>query len=182
MINKENSKIIKSRRTTYPRDFNGDRIKNSVVKEILENANYAPSHRMTQPWFFKIFCDEKKNNLAKAIVNINPNASESFKKKIFENFEKTSHVICVCMKRHEKIVPEWEEIAATAMSVQNIWLSIVNSKIGGYWSTPKYAENLNKFLNIKTNERCLGFFYLGIVNSFNLRNVSRNNIGEKTTW
>ena len=182
MINKLNSNIIQSRRSTYPRDFNGNRIKDSVIKEILENANHAPSHRMTQPWFFKIFCDHKKTSLANAIINTNPHSSESFKKKLFENFEQTSHLICICMKRHKTIVPEWEEIAATSMSVQNIWLSIVNSNIGGYWSTPKYAENLNEFLKLSANERCLGFFYLGIVNSFCIRNISRNNVSDKTTW
>jgi len=180
MINKINSEILRSRRTTYPRYFNGDRIKDSVVTEILENANYAPSHRMTQPWFFKIFCDDNKKNLAKAIVNVKSNTS--FEKKIYENFEKTSHIICVCMKRHEQIVPEWEEIAATAMSVQNIWLSIVNSSIGGYWSTPKYISNLDNFLKLEDNEKCLGFFYLGVVKSFEPRSVSRHSISKKIIW
>ena len=53
MIDKKISKIIKSRRTTYPRDFNGANIKKEVIEEILDNANQAPSHRMTQPWFLK---------------------------------------------------------------------------------------------------------------------------------
>ena len=86
------------------------------------------------------------------------------------------------MRRHEDIVPEWEEIAATSMSVQNIWISLVNSNIGGYWSTPKYIENLNTFLKLNNNERCLGFFYLGIVKSISPRNVIRDNIDLKTTW
>ena len=67
MIDKKISKIIKSRRTTYPRDFNGANIKKEVIEEILDNANQAPSHRMTQPWFFKIFTNERKNDLANAI-------------------------------------------------------------------------------------------------------------------
>ena len=182
MIDKAISKIIKSRRTTYPKDFNGARIKKEVIEAILENANQAPSHRMTQPWFFKIFTNGKKNDLANAIIKLSINSGDPFKKKLFENFEKTSHIIVICFKRHEGIVPEWEEIAATSMSVQNIWLSIVNSKIGGYWSTPKYLNNLNQYLKLKKNERCLGFFYLGLVDSFKVRNISRTNVGEKTSW
>tara|TARA_B100000963_G_scaffold180531_1_gene156870 strand:+ start:1105 stop:1656 length:552 start_codon:yes stop_codon:yes gene_type:complete len=182
MIDKKISKIIKARRTTYPRNFNGAKIKREVIEEILENANHAPSHRMTQPWFFKVFTDEKKNDLANAIIKLNSNYSDSFKKKMFEKFEKTSHIIVICLKRHEDVVPEWEEVAATSMSVQNIWLSIVNSKIGGYWSTPKYLNNLNKYLELKKNERCLGFFFLGLVDSFKIRNISRTNAREKTSW
>ena len=182
MIDPNVSNILKARRTTYPRYFNGDKIKTHVVREIIENANYAPSHRMTQPWFFKIYSEEKKISLAKEIINLKPDASESFKKKILENFNKSSHIICVCMKRHEKIVPEWEEIAATSMSVQNIWISLVNSNIGGYWSTPRYIKNLNTFLKLNNTERCLGLFYLGVVNSVLPRNIIRDNIDTKTTW
>lgn len=182
MIDTNISNILRSRRSTYPRDFNGVKIKDDIVKEILENANYAPSHKMTQPWFFKIYSEEKKKHLAREILNLNPDSSESFQKKLLENFNKSSHIICVCMKRHENIVPEWEEIAATSMSVQNIWISLVNSNIGGYWSTPKYIKNLSGFLNLNDHERCLGFFYLGCVNSISPRNIVRNNIDEKTTW
>lgn len=182
MIDQKISNILKARRSTYPRDFNGKKIQDNIIREILKNANYAPSHRMTQPWFFKVYSEEKKNSLAQAIINLSPNSSEDFKKKILGNFDKSSHIICICMKRHEKIVPEWEEIAATSMSVQNIWISLVNSNIGGYWSTPHYINNIYPFLNLNNNERCLGFFYLGQVDSINSRNVVRDSIDAKTTW
>ncbi len=65
------------------------------------------------------------------------------------------------MKRHEDKVPEWEEIAATAMAVQNLWISCVDSNLGGYWSSPKYSEDLYSFLGLESDERCLGYFYLG---------------------
>ena len=182
MIDPGISNIIRARRSTYPKDFNGEIIEDHVVKKILENANYAPTHRMTQPWLFKIFSEKKKKELAQKIVDLNPNSNDFFKKKIFENFDKSSHIICICMKRHKKIVPEWEEIAATSMSVQNMWISLVNSNIGGYWSTPKYIEGLNNFLKLKRDERCLGFFYLGIINSISPRNVTRESIDTKTTW
>ena len=87
------------------------------------------------------------------------------------------------MKRDTtKSIPEWEEIAATAMAVQNIWLSCVNSKIGGYWSTPKEINKLSNFLHLKSNERCLGLFYLGLYDSVSERVLNRKNIKEDTEW
>ena len=77
-----------------------------------------------------------------------------------------------------KIVPEWEEIAATSMAVQNIWLSCVNRNIGGYWSTPNYIKYLKDFLNLNDDERFLGFFYLGCYDTLDERNVPRNNYQE----
>ena len=47
------SKIIKTRRAVYPIQFNDGDIDKESINTILENANTAPTHRMTQPWFFK---------------------------------------------------------------------------------------------------------------------------------
>ena len=41
MINKEVSRIIKSRQSVYPIDFNGCEIEDDIVLQILENANHA---------------------------------------------------------------------------------------------------------------------------------------------
>ena len=83
------------------------------------------------------------------------------------------------MKKNNHLLPEWEEIAATAMAVQNIWISCVGSNIGGYWSTPKYITKLNSFLSLNEDEICLGFFYLGVYKSCVKRNIKRKNISEK---
>ena len=36
-------------------------IKNSFINILLENANHAPSHKLTQPWFFKVYKGESKD-------------------------------------------------------------------------------------------------------------------------
>jgi len=182
MINKKISSIIQSRKSIYPNEFNGEQIEENVIVQLLENANYAPSHKMTQPWRFKIFCgDSSKKKLLKEIVK-NSEVSVNKKNKLENNFNKSSHIICICLKKNNDLLPEWEEIAATAMAVQNIWISCVDSNIGGYWSTPKYISTLRKFLALDEDEICLGFFYLGIYSSKNLRQIKRDNISEKIQW
>ena len=86
------------------------------------------------------------------------------------------------MKKNSSILPEWEEIAATSMAVQNLWLSCSETKIGGYWSTPKYAEKIHSFLSLNKDEKCLGFFYLGKHKSIKNRIINRKNIKEKIQW
>jgi len=79
--------------------------------------------------------------------------------------EQVSHIVAVCMKRNE-VIPEWEEIASTAMAVQNMWLYLASSeKFGGYWSTPGYSmgADFRVFLNLDEHERCLGLFYVGTI-------------------
>ena len=173
-----NSKIIRSENLFF---LDNLMVLLFLVKlyEILENANHAPSHRMTQPWFFKVYSGNSKQIFVKKILNNKKiNFSEKAKEKLINNYKKTSHVICICMKK-TKIIPEWEEIAATSMAVQNIWLSCVNRNIGGYWSTPNYIKYLKDFLNLNDDERFLGFFYLGCYDTLDERNVPRNNYQEK---
>ena len=183
MINKEISKIIQKRRSIFPHQFNGQKINKEIVLQLLKNANTAPTHRLTQPWFFKVFSGNSKQKLADELIHSNTSSSELFKNKITTNFKLSSHIICVCMRRdHTESIPEWEEIASVAMSVQNIWLSCVDSQIGGYWSTPKGIEKLNNFLNLKTKERCLGLFYLGAYDSLKDRVLNRKNIEQDIQW
>ena len=41
------------------------------------------------------------------------------------------------------MVPEWEEIAAVSMAVQNMYLTCTANNIGCYWSSPKIVDHLN---------------------------------------
>ena len=184
MLDTQVSNIIKKRKSIYPKQFNGKQIPKKIVIELLENANTAPTHKMTQPWFFKVFSNKSKMQLANELIKIQKITSPEIKTKLYTKFELTSYIICICMRRSEGAeIPEWEEIAATAMAIQNIWISCVNSqKIGGYWSTPKAHEKLSKFLKLKDNERCLGLFYLGIYDSDNNKQKLRKNIQYETSW
>lgn len=184
MINQQISNLIKKRRSIFPNQFNGEEIEKQIIIELLKNANTAPSHKLTQPWFFKVFSKSSKIHLAQELIRQNKLLPQNPKEnKLLQKFQNSSHIICICMRRDKtKSIPEWEEIAATAMAVQNIWLSCVDSNIGGYWSTPKGIEKLNKFLNLKKNERCLGFFYIGIYESIKERKIPRKNIEQDTDW
>ena len=184
MIKKSISTIIRARKSVFPRDFNGQTIRKEDVLEILQNANTAPTHKLTQPWLFKVFSGESKIKLASEIIKSTlPELSELKKEQIHAKFKVSSHVICVCMRRDvNNSIPEWEEIAATAMAVQNIWLSCVDSNIGGYWSTPRDINHLHKFLKLSKNERCLGLFYLGLFDQARNRIIKRKDIQEDIDW
>ena len=106
-----------------------------------------------------------------------------FTKKILQKCEQSNCIIAIFMKRDPKeSVPEWEEIAATAMAVQNIWLTCVEYEIGCYWTTPKYIDKMNDFFMLKENERCLGFFYMGKYDHSELESKERESIYVKTEW
>jgi hypothetical protein len=42
--------VIKSRRTITPKNFNGKNLSSDELDLILEAANWAPTHKKTEPW------------------------------------------------------------------------------------------------------------------------------------
>ena len=162
------SEIIRNRRSVFPPQYSEGSVSEEFIKELLENANWAPSHRLTQPWRFKVVRGEAKDRLGTFLsdtytdITTNENFSPFKQKKIRNNCKSSSAIIAICMQRDVKErVPEWEEVAATAMAVQNMWLTCTAHAIGCYWSTPKLIEHMGDFFDFEEGERCLGFFYLG---------------------
>ena len=46
--------LIKRRRAVFPVQYNDQAIDKEILLKILEAANWAPTHRRTEPWRFKI--------------------------------------------------------------------------------------------------------------------------------
>lgn len=184
------NEIIRNRRSIFPPQYNDISVSDEFIKQLLENANCAPSHRLTQPWKFKVVRGESKDRLgvflADTYTDITSNDDFSpFKhKKIANNCKSASAIIVICMQRDPKErIPEWEEIAATAMAVQNMWLTCSANNIGCYWSTPKLMEYVGDFIDFEEDERCLGFFYIGNYDdTLEVNESKRTSIEDKVQW
>jgi len=79
-------------------------------------------------------------------------------------------------------VPEWEEIAATAMAVQNMWLVATSLEIGAYWSSPGYLKYFNELVPLADLETCVGLFYMGKYDGDLQTGVRNSDISEKVVW
>ena len=184
-MNKQFNTILHERRSVFPIQFNGEIVDDSIIKEILFNANTAPTHRLTQPWLYKIFSSSSKLDLANEVVKLKfgNEVPKNEKENIIKKFNLTSHVICICLDRSDKnLIPEWEEIAAVSMSVQNMWLTCTANNLGCYWSSPKIISKLDSFLKLEDNQRCLGLFYIGKYDELPKRSLKKKDINEKTEW
>lgn len=184
------SDLIKRRRAIFPKTYlPGKPIDQAILEQLLENANWAPTHRFTEPWRFQVFHSEESRralgNMLQAFYQEHtPAESFSAEKmaKTAENPLLSGAVIAIILHRDpEERVPEWEEIAAVAMAVQNMWLSCAAIGLGCYWSSPRAALESDAFFQLQPGERCLGLFYLGW---HNLPPIAgkRGPVTEKTTW
>lgn len=178
---------IQKRRAVFAAAYNGTPISKDKIEQILATANWAPTHKRTEPWRFHVFLGESLQKLSDYLsdyyVANTPETeySEVKHKKAGENPLKAGAVIAIVMKKHEGI-PEWEEIAAVAMAVQNMWLACTALGIGAYWATPKAALESHLFLELAEEERCLGFFYMGNSDMPLVEGTRKTGIAEKTVW
>jgi len=178
--------IIARRRAVFPAQYNDKPISRSEIEKILEAANWAPTHRKTEPWRFKVIMGDGKTRLGKFLsdkyLEITPSPKQIKVKKLRENPMRAAAMIAICMQRDlQERVPEWEEIAAVAMAVQNMWLCCTDLGIGAYWSSPSLIEHMDEFFDLKNGERCLGFFYMGNYD-VDLEPGDRQPYTDKVTW
>ncbi len=181
--------LIKTRRAVFPAQYDGTAVPKADLTKMLEAANWAPSHKKTEPWRFKVLQGNALVRLGEFLAEVYvqttlENKYSTFKEnKIRKNPTLAGAVIAICMQRDPKErVPEWEEIAATAMAVQNMWLMAHHLGLGSYWSSPKLIEYMDRFFDFEQGERCLGFFYIGYPSTQEPVEAKRNPITEKTTW
>lgn len=158
--------IIKSRRSIMPNQFDNSTIDEIKLNKILEAANFAPTHKKTEPWRFKVFKEDSKEKLGNFLADKYKSTTGSFSKfrfdKIKQKFTKSSIVIAICMQRDPKeSIPEWEELASVSMAVQNMWLMASSLGIGSYWSSPNLMNYFGDHISLVKGEKCLGFFYMG---------------------
>lgn len=184
----EVSTLLRKRRAIFPKSYTDQAISKEIILEILENANWAPTHRLTEPWRFKVFTGEGLEKLAlymgdffKKNTSADQFTQEKYEKSM-ENPRRSACVIAICLQPDaENRIPEWEELASVAMAVQNMWLTCTAYNIGSYWSSPRAALEANEFLGLKEGERCLGLFYMGYHNMPEVPG-KRTPIANKVEW
>lgn len=183
------SEIIKNRRATPPRFLSKNEVSKEIVKLLLENANWAPNHKETEPWRFKVFRGVAKQKLANEIYSFLIEKSESGEavnlqkaEKFRVNLERVPVAIVIILERDAaKRIPEWEEIAAVSMAVQNMWLTATEFGLGAFWSTPQFLSFANEILELKPKQKLLGFFYVGNI-AIDYPSPGRGDFAEKVEW
>ncbi|NQU51802.1 MAG: nitroreductase [Bacteroidetes bacterium] len=183
------SEIIKNRRATPPRFLGKKEIPKEIIQQLLENANWAPNHKNTEPWRFKVYTGESKQKLAEEVYSLLIEKIESGAKinpqkvdKLKNTLERVPVVIAIILERDAaQRIPEWEELAAVTIAVQNMWLTATAMELGAFWATPKFLPMLNDILELKPGQKSLGFFYVGEI-ALEYPSPGRGDVEAKVEW
>jgi nitroreductase len=189
----QTSALLRHRRSIKPVDLDPARpVERGLLTQLLENATWAPTHGLTEPWRFLVFQGEARARLADTMQEVyrqtTPAAEfrEDKLKKIGDNPRLAPVVIAAVMERRGGAkIPEVEEIEALACALQNLMLSATAAGLGCYWSTPPLlaAAAFREWLGLGAEDRCLGLVYLGWPKAgLNWPRSVRQPVETKVTW
>lgn len=183
-----------------------------VIEEMLEAANWAPTHGKTEPWRFVVLRSAESKKEVAAIKRSHLEAEaqgdagqlEKLRAKLDgkeKELEKVAAMIVIVVKRvtnHKgNLMPEWEEIAAVSCAVQNMHLALTShwaAGYGGYWSSGGWdtwlqCDKMRAYCDAdgsvnREQDKILGIFYVGQsdVAKMSQYRARRGDIDDKTTW
>lgn len=200
--------LIRSRRTIMPKEYVTDgKLTADEISLILEAANWAPTHQKTEPWRYVII--SSKDTIEEYFDfledwydthDVGDNEMIKFKSKL-ESLRaqwpfRVSHMILLGMRRAsipEKRLPEWEEISAVAMSVQNMHLMATSlENVGAFWSSHTWCKAARDSEELRNayfdhllpdpDDRVFGALVLGKYPPGKQYRSTRTNISEKIIW
>lgn len=184
-------RIVRQRRTIKPGRMNGKKIAEADVRDLIQLADWAPTHGRTEPWRFIVLESEAFKRFSEQHAelyrkHIPPEKFREDKYKgLLENYQTASHLIIVVMKRSpEGKIPEEEEYAAVAAAVQNMLLGASAKKIAVIWSTGGMATKppMMPLLDLTEEDKVVGFLYLGYADGELKDGFRKIPLNEKVIW
>lgn len=185
------NEVIESRRSVFQQDYSGAQVDDAIVIQMLKNANWAPTHKLTEPWRFVVFTGAGLLKLAQYQAGLYKEittADNTFREERYQNLLTkpmlSSHIIAVGVKRDpKKSVPEIEEVGAVFCAIQNMYLTAAAYGVGAYLSTGgiTYFEEAKTFFGLEDEDTLLGFFHVGIPKR-DLSKGRRKPVEEKFKW
>jgi nitroreductase len=179
--------IIKARRTIGA--MQDKDVSENAINLMLEAGTWAPNHKKTEPWKFRVFTGDSRVRLGDEMERImkqktgHLSEEEALKKttKAKKGPLRAPVIIAVAVSSSGK-VPEIEEISAVAASIQNMLLVAEEQGLATIWRTGEivYQTELNDFLSLEEDDKLLGLIYVGHPN----KEASSKRIPyqDKTIW
>ena len=187
----EIDQLIRKRRSVFPKDYTGEKVSDEIINQMLENANWAPTHKFTEPWRFVVFTGDGLKQMAafqsecyKEVTM----ADGSFREDRYQSLQtkpmESSHIIAIGMKRDEaERLPEWEELGAVFCAIQNMYLTSTAYGVGCYLSTGGITnfEEAKSFFGLGPEDKLCGFLHVGMPKG-TIPDGRRRPVNEKVKW
>ncbi|MCT4582375.1 MAG: nitroreductase [Flavobacteriales bacterium] len=166
----EITEVIKNRRTIYPEMYSSRKVHREIIEDLLNNAIWAPTHGMTQPWRFTVFMEEGLERLSSFQSSLYADlfTGDQYNEMKFNKLKNrpllASAVIAVSVVKDKRgKIPFIEEVEAASCAIQNMHLTATAYGLGAFWASPKLIgrPEMKTFLELEDEEECIALFYVG---------------------
>lgn len=139
------------RRRTHKR-FGAEPLSREAIEELLDLARFAPNHRLTQPWRFRVLGPATLARL-----------KEAGGEKEAAKLGRAPTIVCVTARLSGDVLVDEEDLHATAAAVYAILLGAEARGLAAYWRTPVLMRTPagREIVGLREGERFVGFVYLG---------------------
>jgi len=159
---------IATRRSFGLKDMSPEPIDLALVAQMLEAANWAPSHGKTEPWRFVVYSGAARQIVGDAfgaafrLLNQGEASSAAGEQAQRERVWQAPVWIALGMRPNPKM-PEWEEQIAFGSAVQNAQLLASALGLASKWTSGGCATHAHvaEVVGFAPETRLFGFLYVG---------------------
>jgi len=141
---------IRSRRTH--KRFGAEPVDSDTLGELLDLARFAPNHKLTQPWRFRVLGPETR-----AQIEIAAGEKEA------DKLRRAPTLVLATAKLSGDPHTDEEDLHATACAVYAILLGATGRGLASYWRTPGAFDEqaVRDLMSLDADERVVGLIHLG---------------------
>ena len=142
------------------------------LEDILYAAIWAPNHKLTEPWRFRVITENSKAKFMEAYAagirsfaedETTREKAEAKVEKMLKEFGQTAAFLAAACKTDPDPTLSRENLIATACGLQNMLLAAEEKGIAAHWTTSaaNRSDAVQSFYGFAPDEHFVGLFLLG---------------------
>ncbi|GEN84319.1 putative NAD(P)H nitroreductase YfhC [Sporosarcina luteola] len=149
------------------KNFNGQPVDLENINSILEDARWAPTHGLRNPWRFIVAANKEYIKFQDVLKEYGvpkwKELSEEELEKQMKKFRTPGAVVFVVVQEDARQKERLEDYAAASALIQNAMLLAWDQGIGTCWKTPPFIDNpkFREELGVKPGERIMSMLQFG---------------------
>jgi nitroreductase len=134
------------------KEFGSRPVARETLLELLEVAQLAPNHHLTQPWRFRVLGP-------RTLARLKESAGEKEAAKL----DRAPTLVVASAALSGELVQDEEDVCATAAAITLVLLAATERGIATYWRTPAVlrTERGREAAGVPRGERVLGLLHFG---------------------
>jgi len=141
---------IRKRRTH--KQYGDEPVDEDTLRELVELARYAPNHKLTNPWRFRVLGPETRRRI-----------DELVGEKEAQKLGRAPTLVLATAVRSEDPALAEEDVLATGCAVYAILLGATARGLASYWRTPGCfrEQPVRELLGLAADEELVSLIHLG---------------------